>query len=137
MNQSGIYPLLDRVLVQPDEIEEKTEGGIIIADTTKEAHQSAQAIGTFIAAGPDAFINTTTHVYTGSDMRLSEIRVEGWNREKAPKPGDKVLFAKYGGLVNIGKDGKEYRVLNDRDLTCIVEEGVRYTGIQSRKRMQQ
>ena len=128
----GIYPYLDRVLVKPDEIEDTTEGGIIIAQQIAEQHQQAQATGTLVAIGPDAFIHSRTEVYD-SEGRLKELRIERYSKESIPKIGDRVQFAKYGGLVNIGADGQEYRVLNDRDITCQVNEGVKYTGIQSRK----
>jgi len=138
MNRSGITPILDRVLVLPDEIEEKTDGGIIIAPQVQEQHQMAQATGTFIEAGPDAFIHSTIYVETivNGGWKMTERRIDRWNPEYVPKPGDRVQFAKYGGLVNIGEDGKEYRILNDRDITCKVSDGVKYTGIQSRKAVQ-
>jgi chaperonin GroES len=128
----GIYPYLDRVLVKPDPIEDKTEGGIIIAPQIAEQHQQAQATGTLISIGPDAFIHSRTEVFD-SEGRIKEVRVERYKHETCPKPGDRVQFAKYGGLVNIGADGEEYRILNDRDITCRVEAGVQYTGIQSRR----
>ena len=133
-NPSGITPLLDRVLVLPDEIEEKTQGGIYIPDPVQEHHQMAQAAGTLVAVGPDAFTHSRTEVYR--EGALSEVRIERWDPDKTPKPGDRVLFAKYGGLQNPGKDGKVYRLLNDRDITAAVEEDVKYTGIQSRKKVQ-
>jgi len=138
MNRSGITPILDRVLVLPDEVEETTEGGIIIAPKVAEQHQMAQATGIFVAAGPDAFIHSTIYVETLVDghWKMTERRTDRWNPEHIPKAGDRVQFAKYGGLVNIGEDGKEYRILNDRDITCKVSDGVRYTGIQSRRALQ-
>jgi co-chaperonin GroES (HSP10) len=33
-----------------------------------------------------------------------------------PQPGDRVLISKYGGVVLTGKDGKEYRLMNDEDV---------------------
>ena len=38
--------------------------------------------------------------------------------------GDKVSFAKYGGLLYKGKDGLPYRMLNDEDITGIIDEDV-------------
>jgi len=135
INLSGIFPYLDRVVVKPDEIEEVTEGGIVIPDNVTEQHQQAQATGTLVAVGPDAFIHSRVVVerLIDGEMKVVEVRTEGYKPETVPKPGDRVQFAKYGGLVNIGSDGQEYRVLNDRDITCGVSEDVTYTGIQSRK----
>jgi len=134
-NESGIHPILNRVVVRPDVIEEKTEGGIVVPDSVADQHQMAQATGTLIAVGPDAYIHSRTEVHRVIDntMRLMELRISGYDPSKTPKPGDRIQFAKYGGLVNIGKDGDEYRVLNDEDITCLVDEGVKYTGIESRK----
>ena len=134
-NTSGIYPLLDRVVVRPDAIEEKTSGGIIISELVSERHQQAQVAGELVAVGPDAFVHSRTVVerLIDGDLKVVEIRTEGYRPEHVPKVGDRVQFAKYGGLVNIGADGLEYRVLNDRDITCLVSEGVKYTGIESRK----
>lgn len=112
MNESGIHPSLDRVLIKPDDIEEKTDGGIIIPGNVGELHAMAQSIGTFVEAGPDAYSD-----YKGP----------------AAKPGDRVAFAKYGGLQVEGKDGKLYRLMNDIDVTAVVEEGVSFTDLKSRK----
>jgi co-chaperonin GroES (HSP10) len=115
-NESGIHPSLDRVLIRPDEIERRTEGGIIIPETVGELHAMAQSIGTFVDAGPDAYSD-----YHGP----------------AAKPGDRVAFAKYGGLQVEGKDGKVYRLMNDIDVTAVVEEGVNFTDLKSRKPLSQ
>ena len=47
-NKVNVTPLHDRVIVKPAAAEEKTAGGIIIADSAKEKPQR----GTVIAAGP-------------------------------------------------------------------------------------
>jgi len=131
-NLSGIKPLLDRVLVRPDEIEEKTESGIVIPDKVKEHHQMAQATGTLVAMGQDAFVTSRVEVLN-ADNSIREIRIERWTG--TPKVGDRVMFAKYGGLTTQGIDGVEYRLLNDRDITAGAEHNVKYTGIESRKRV--
>ena len=126
-NQSGIHPCGDRVLIKPDEIEEKTEGGIIIPDTVNEVHAMAQSIGTFVAAGPDAYVHSVTW-----DRQGQVIERRGYS-ESFAKPGDRVAFAKYGGLQVNGKDGKSYRIMNDEDITAVVEEGVNFTDLKSRQ----
>lgn len=126
-NESGIHPSLDRVLIRPDEIEEVTEGGIIIPGSVGELHAMAQSIGTFIAAGPDAY----TH-FVEKDAEGRTIKVRGYAKPAA-RPGDRVAFAKYGGLQVEGKDGKSYRLMNDEDVTAVVEEGVNFTDLKSRK----
>ena len=46
--------------------------------------------------------------------------------EPAPwcKVGDKVIFAKYAGLLYLGKDGKQYRMVNDKDITGTLDADV-------------
>lgn len=125
-NESGIHPCGDRVLIKPDDIEEKTEGGIIIPGTVNELHAMAQSIGTFVAAGPDAYMDSVTR---DSEGRVVERR--GFSQSFA-KPGDRVAFAKYGGLQVNGKDGQPYRLMNDVDITAVVEPGVNFTDLKSR-----
>lgn len=127
MNQSGIHPSGDRVLIRPDDIEEVTQGGIIIPGNVGELHAMAQSIGTFIEAGPDAYID---HVEKDAEGRITKI--VGYKGAFA-KAGDRVAFAKYGGLQVTGKDGVIYRIMNDVDVTAVVEEGVDFTDLKSRK----
>jgi co-chaperonin GroES (HSP10) len=126
MNKSGIHPSGDRVLIKPDEIEKKTDGGIIIPETVSELHAMAQSIGTFIEAGPDAY---TDHVEKDAEGRITKI--VGYKSHFA-KPGDRVAFAKYGGLQVLGKDGVSYRIMNDVDVTAVVDEGVSFTELKAR-----
>lgn len=126
-NKSGIHPCGDRVLIKPDEIEEKTEGGIIIPNTVSELHAMAQSIGTFVAAGPDAYTDSVVR-----DRQGQVIERRGFSQSFA-KPGDRVAFAKYGGLQVTGKDGQTYRLMNDVDITAVVEEGVNFTDLKSRQ----
>lgn len=96
MNTSGIIPADVKVLVLPDPVEEKTAGGIILADTTKEKQQYATTKGTLIALGANAF--------------------KEWGAGNGPKPGDRIVTAQYAGLNIEGDDGKKYRVCNDEDI---------------------
>jgi len=91
-----------RVLVLPDEIRETTAGGIVITETIREEHGQAQCTGSLVAVGPDA-----------------------WAEHRRPwaKLGDRVLFARHGGLVIDGQDGKKYRMLNDEQITGLAEPG--------------
>ena len=134
MNTSGIYPKGNRVVVKPDELEEVTEGGIIIPDQVKEKHQQGQAMGKFIAAGPDAWIESTEYVYRTIDgqMKLVEQRVVSYS-EPFAEPGDRVFFARYGGIQVKGADGETYRILNDLDITTKIDEGVEFGDIKARK----
>lgn len=102
-NESGILPTEFKVLVRAKAVDEKTAGGIIIPDQTKERDQHAQVEGVLVAVSPLAF--------TYADWP------EGADR---PKPGDRVLFAKYAGTNVRGKDGVDYRIVNDKDLSALL-----------------
>ena len=136
MNKTGISPSGNRVVVRPDEIEKVTEGGIIIAETIAERHEVAQATGTLIAVGPDAWKHITRKTYENIEgkLRLKEIETTGYS-EPFAEVGERVAFAKYGGLRVQGADGYTYRILNDEDITARVSEDVSFTDIQSRKRV--
>lgn len=102
-NKSGLRPLEYKVLVQLPDEEERTDGGIWIPRTIAERAQVSREVGIFIEAGALAF--------TDPD----------WPDNHRPKPGDRVLFDKYAGSVQDGKDKKKYRLINDKELGAIVE----------------
>lgn len=95
------------MLVLPKATEEKSKGGILLPDESKERNQFAQMEGTLIAVSPLAF--------TYADE--SE-----WGKAAKPKAGDTVLYAKYAGAVVKGRDGVEYRIVNDKDVAAILED---------------
>ena len=103
MNKSGIYPVEFKVLVKPRIVEEKSKGGIIFPDQVKEKEKFAQQEGVVIAISPDAF----------EFERNCE-----WKRK--PDEGDTVLFDRYAGCTVKGKDGEEYRLINDKEIGAIV-----------------
>ncbi|HHV62035.1 MAG TPA: co-chaperone GroES [Firmicutes bacterium] len=91
-----IKPLEDRVVVKASTQEERTKGGIVLPDTAKERPQE----GEVIAVGPGKLLE---------------------NGQRAPmdvKPGDKVIYAKYGG-TEIKIDGEEYLILRQSDILAI------------------
>lgn len=103
MNTSGLNPLDVRVLVLPDPVEERSIGGIILPDQHKEKEKFAQMKGTLIAVGVNAW-SEASHNSTFIP----------------PRPGDRVLISKYGGVMVTGDDGKEYRIMNDEDVTAVL-----------------
>ena len=105
MNTSGIQPLDQRVLVRPDSTESVTAGGIIIPSSTQEQEKYAQMKGTLVAFGANAWAEA-----------------KATNDFTAPATGTRILFAKYGGVLVKGTDGTEYRIMNDVDVTAILEE---------------
>jgi len=100
-NESGIYPVEYKVLIEPEEVEEKTEGGIILPDKVKEQEYLAQVRGKVVAIGGNAF--------------------EEWKGLR-PEVGNMVYVAKYSGLRVIGNDGKTYQIAHDKDIAAVIKE---------------
>jgi len=115
-NESGIYPVGYRCLIQllpKQEKDEKgfrkSETGIIYQSIQEDREEAAEMLGTFVMAGGVAF--------TG------DAHTEPWPKNNIPKAGAKVLFNKYAGGNRLnGTDGKEYALINDTELGAIVEE---------------
>ncbi len=90
----SMKPLHDRVIVKADAAEEKTAGGIIIPDTAKEKPQR----GIVMAAGPGKKDEPVT-----------------------VKPGDSVLYSKYGG-TEITIEGDDYLIMRESDILAITNK---------------
>lgn len=92
-----IKPLADRVVVQADEAEDKSEGGIILPDTAQEKPQK----GTIIAVGAG-------RISDNGELIKPEVKV-----------GDKVLYGKYSGNeISVG--GVEYLIMRESDILAVV-----------------
>jgi len=88
----NLTPLHDRVLVKRIEEKETVKGGIIIPDSAKEKPQEGEVIA--VGAGK---------------------REKGELIPLDVKPGDRVLFGKYGG-TEIKLDGEEYLILREEEI---------------------
>ena len=106
LNPSGILPTEFKVLIDPKPVEVKTKGGIILPDQTAEAEKYATLEGRIVAI---------------SHLAFSYATADEWG-DKKPKPGQQVLHAKHAGVRVKGKDGKEYLLVNDKDVVCLLEE---------------
>jgi chaperonin GroES len=98
MNTSGWKPTGHRVLVRVDQVERKTESGIIIADVTADKEQLGQDSGIVVELGNTAYADQS----------------DAWC-----KVGDYVKFGKYAGQIirpSESLDEREYRVINDLDV---------------------
>src|ERR671938_261601 len=96
----NLKPLDDRIVVRPNEAEERTVSGIVIPDTAKEKPQQ----GTVLAVG----------VGKRSDQTGQLIPVD-------VKEGDTVVYSKYGG-TEITIDGEDLLILSSRDVLAIVKK---------------
>jgi co-chaperonin GroES (HSP10) len=108
VNNSGLEPVEYKILIEPEDIGETDEriksakaAGIVMVEKTTEREAMAQVKGKLIAVGGNAF--------------------EDW-LGRVPQVGDTVYFAKYAGYVVKGKDGKERRLCNDKDVAAVVTE---------------
>ena len=95
---ANIRPLDDRVVIEPMEAEEKTQGGIVLPDTAKEKPMK----GKVIAVGEGKMLES------------------GKRAELLVKKGDKVLYGKYAG-TEVTVDGKEYLVMRESDILAKIE----------------
>ncbi len=95
-----IRPLADRVVIKPQEREERTKGGIYLPDTaSKEKPQE----GLVMAVG---------------EGRLDD---SGKRIPVSVKAGDRVLFAKYAG-TEVKLDDEDYLILSEKDILAIVQQ---------------
>jgi chaperonin GroES len=94
-----IQPLADRVVIRPlsaDEMGTTTASGIIIPDTAKEKPEQ----GTVIAVGPGKY-------------------EDGIRIPVSVKPGDRVMFSKYG-FDEIKMQGVEYYVISESNILAVI-----------------
>jgi len=94
-----IRPLSDHILIEPVKEEERTKAGIFLPDT---ANKEKSEEGKVVATGPG---------------KMTE---DGKIIPMAVKPGDKVLFTKYGPH-DIKVNGKEYLIASESDILAIIE----------------
>ena len=90
-------PLQDRVLVKPQDKEEKTAGGLYIPDTAKDKPMR----GTIVATGPG---------YRSDNGTLNPMDVV---------EGDLVLFGKYAG-TEVEIENQKYLIMSQNDLLGVV-----------------
>lgn len=105
MNKSGLTPVGQAVLVEPYEPEKTVKSTLIhIPETARERLTMAEQRAVVVEVGPEA-----------------------WKDEKQPRAvaGDRVMISAYAGILTTGpSDGKQYRVVNARDIFLrITDEG--------------
>lgn len=95
----NIKPLSDHILIEPIKEEEKTKGGIFLPET---ASKEKSETGKVVAIGPGKKTD---------DGKIIPLSV---------KPGDRVLFSKYGPS-EIKVEEKEYLIATESDILAIIE----------------
>jgi co-chaperonin GroES (HSP10) len=99
-----IVPIEFRVLLRIAECKAKV-GNVLKPASVLEKEIFGRCTATLVSMGNMAFTDA-------SGNRLSD----------APKPGDKVMTAKYAGITVRDDAYNLYRVCNDKDVTSIVKE---------------
>jgi co-chaperonin GroES (HSP10) len=134
VNKSGISPKGNRVLIEPDKLEETTAGGIVLPEIVKAKHEMSVNYGTVIALGDDCFTHTvkTKERLIDGQWKVVERERTGYSSPFA-RVGDRVAFAMYAGKNIDGEDGVEYRLINDEDITACVTKNVVHNTIEARK----
>ena len=93
-----LKPLGDRVIVTVDKEEEKTVGGIVLANNAKEKPQTADVVA------------------VGEGL----VTEDGKKLPMNVKTGDKVLFDKYSGST-VKYEDNEYLILHEKDIMAVID----------------
>lgn len=92
-----LRPLADRIIVKNTGAEDITRGGIVLPDSAQEKPTK----GEVIAVGPGKLLE---------NGKVAPMEV---------KPGDQVLYGKYGG-TEVKVDGEEYVILRQDDVLAVL-----------------
>lgn len=95
----GVRPLHNKILVERDEAEGRTETGIYLPESSKDRPKT----GTIKAVG-DGSLNTET----GQRIPLTV------------KAGDRVIFSSYAG-TEIKLEGEELLIMTEEDILAIID----------------
>jgi chaperonin GroES len=93
-----LKPLGDRVVLQAEQEEEKTVGGIVLASNAQEKPTTGKVIA------------------VGAGKTLDN----GDKLAPSVKEGDRVLFDKYAGN-EVEYEGEKYLVVHEKDIVAIVD----------------
>ncbi|WP_442505957.1 co-chaperone GroES [Novipirellula sp. SH528] len=93
-----LQPLGERIVIQREESEQMTAGGIVLPDSAQEK----PARGTVVAVGNGKLLD------------------DGTRAACQLKPNENVLFSSYAG-ENIEVDGVEYLLMREDDVLAVIE----------------
>jgi co-chaperonin GroES (HSP10) len=102
-NTSGIIPTEYKILVLPDDVPERTAGGILVPIWARDQRQGACQTGVVVDMADEAFSF-----------------VEGCTT-RSPRIGERVAYTKYAGMTIVGRDEKTYKLMNDKDVAAILD----------------
>ena len=104
------FPLDDRIMVELEEAEEKSEGGIYIPETAKEKPLRGKVVA------------------VGSGKLLTS----GQRHAMCVQKGERVLFGKYSG-TELKYDGKEYKILKESEVLAKFTSAEPNNGVASKE----
>ncbi|WP_100489441.1 co-chaperone GroES [Sporolactobacillus pectinivorans] len=93
-----LKPLGDRIVIEPQEKEEKTASGIVLPDSAKEKPQE----GRIVAVG------------------AGKVSDKGERIALDVKEGEKVIYSKYAG-TEVKYDGKTFLVVRQDDILAVID----------------
>lgn len=94
-----IQPLGDRVVIEREESEQKTPGGIVLPDTAKEKPKQGRVVS----------VGTGRQLKDGTVVPLSV------------KVGDRVVFSSYAG-EEFKLGDRELLLMREEDILAVIEE---------------
>lgn len=103
--QPQIEPSEFKVLCAMAEFQDKTAGGILLTQDTREREAFRAATGRLIAVSPHAFSYAAETAWSGRE----------------PQVGDVVFLGKFPGEEVEGADGRTYRLCSDREIGAVLE----------------
>lgn len=91
-----------RIILLPYKGAEKSKGGILLADQTREKQQITTVCAYVLAVGPLAYKDE------------AKFPAGAWCKE-----GDWIIFGRYAG-ARVGLDGGEIRIINDDEVLAVI-----------------
>lgn len=104
MNDSGIRPLEYKVIVLPQQVDEKTRGGLYLPQEARDKEQHGQMEGVIVAMSPLAF------------------NYDDFPDDMKPVVGDHVVFPRYQATEFDGRDGKKYWIMADKAIVGVMDD---------------
>jgi co-chaperonin GroES (HSP10) len=100
------------VLIRMEEVEQVSEGGIIMATNAEhKREQNGHDVGVIVAFGPTCFDG-----YQGINGTTTEERAAQWGC----KVGDRVEFNRYDGKVPRDADYQDHRIIQDAHIIGVL-----------------
>ena len=113
-NESGLEPRGVAVLIQAY-MPERKAALIALPDNVASQVAMVDLRATVIAVGPIAWQDEGVYERRWYSLWL----LKHWKPIPRANVGDKVLVTKFAGIMALGlADGKQYRLINDRDVYC-------------------